>query len=82
MPKAPAFAGRWRIVEMDTWDNNFLDLVEEAHIAFHSGADARSCLAPLRASSTFATAPATGRRTQSSHGRASMRTIPLPVAGG
>ena len=31
---AKAFAGRWRIVEMDTWDNDFLDLVEEAHITF------------------------------------------------
>ncbi len=38
MPKVPAFAqafaGRWRIVEMDAWDNAFLDLVEEAHITF------------------------------------------------
>ena len=25
-----AFAGRWRIVEMDNWDSDFLDLVEEA----------------------------------------------------
>ena len=41
MAKVPAlakpFAGRWRIVEMDTWDNDFLDLVEEAHITFKSG---------------------------------------------
>ena len=32
MAKAPtfakAFAGRWRIVEMDNWDNDFLDLLE------------------------------------------------------
>ena len=28
---AKAFAGRWRIVEMDVWDNDFLDLVEQAH---------------------------------------------------
>ena len=38
MAKVPAFAktfaGRWRIVEMDTWDNDFLDLVEKAHITF------------------------------------------------
>ena len=27
---AKAFAGRWRIVEMDVWDNDFLDLVESA----------------------------------------------------
>jgi hypothetical protein len=36
MAKAPAFAkalaGRWRIVEMDVWDNDVLDLVEEAHL--------------------------------------------------
>ena len=31
---AKAFAGRWRIVEMDTWDNDVLDLVEEAHLTF------------------------------------------------
>src|ERR1700752_3196785 len=29
---AKAFAGRWRIVEMDVWDNDFLDLVETAHL--------------------------------------------------
>ena len=29
---AKAFAGRWRIVEMDNWDSDFLDLVEEAHL--------------------------------------------------
>ena len=29
---ARAFAGRWRIVEMDQWDD--LDLVEPAHITF------------------------------------------------
>ena len=26
--------GRWRIVEMDLWDNDFLDLVEPAYILF------------------------------------------------
>jgi hypothetical protein len=36
---AKAFAGRWRIVEMDNWDNDFLDLVEEAHITFEGAAD-------------------------------------------
>ena len=29
---AKAFAGRWRIVEMDVWDKDFLDLVETAHL--------------------------------------------------
>src|SRR5436305_11681263 len=36
---AKAFAGRWRIVEMDVWDNDFLDLVEEAHLTFKGAAD-------------------------------------------
>ena len=31
---AKAFAGRWRIVEMGTWDNDVLDLLEEAHLTF------------------------------------------------
>ena len=35
---AKAFAGRWRIVEMDVWDNDFLDLVEQAHLTFQGGA--------------------------------------------
>lgn len=31
-----AFAGRWRIIEMDAWDNDILDIGEEAHITFDS----------------------------------------------
>jgi hypothetical protein len=30
---AKAFAGCWRIIEMDNWDSDFLDLVEEAHLS-------------------------------------------------
>ena len=36
---AKTFAGRWRIVEMDTWDNDFLDLVEKAPIIFRGRAN-------------------------------------------
>src|SRR6476469_6094945 len=43
MAKAPGFAkafpGRWRIVEMDNWDSDFLDLVEEAHLTFLGKSD-------------------------------------------
>ena len=35
---ARSFAGRWRIVEMDVWDNDAIDEVEEAHITFGPGA--------------------------------------------
>jgi hypothetical protein len=45
---AKAFAGRWRIVEMDTWDNAFLDLVEEAHITFQDGSEGEIIFGALR----------------------------------
>lgn len=41
--KVPAFAkvfpGRWRIVEMDVWDNDVLEIGEEAHLAFEGASD-------------------------------------------
>jgi hypothetical protein len=33
----PSFVGRWRIVEMERWDRDFLDLVAPARITFDSG---------------------------------------------
>ena len=36
---AKAFAGRRRIVEMDNWDSDFLDPVEEAHLTFQGRSD-------------------------------------------
>ena len=36
---AKTFKGRWRISEMDVWDNDYLDLVEPAHIVFESEND-------------------------------------------
>jgi hypothetical protein len=36
---AKAFAGRWRIVEMDVWDNDVLNEVEEAHITLGPGSN-------------------------------------------
>ncbi|KEQ03227.1 hypothetical protein [Pseudorhizobium pelagicum] len=43
MTKVPAFAkafsGRWRIVEMDIWDNDVLDLIEQAHLTFKGATD-------------------------------------------
>src|SRR3954470_20198262 len=41
---AKAFAGRWRIVEMDNWDSDFLDLVEEAHLTFEGTVRRGNCL--------------------------------------
>lgn len=31
---AKAFAGRWRIVEMDRWDDDVVDMTGEAHLTF------------------------------------------------
>ena len=36
---AKAFAGRWRIAEMDVWDSDYLNLVEPAYIAFEGAND-------------------------------------------
>jgi hypothetical protein len=52
MPKVPsfatAFAGRWRIVEMDTWDPAVLDLVEEAHITVTGASDGKIVFGALQ----------------------------------
>ena len=36
---AKAFRGRWRIVEMAVWPDDYLDLIEPAHIAFEGSTD-------------------------------------------
>jgi hypothetical protein len=34
MTKAATLKGKWRIVEMEMWDKDFLDMMEPAYIAF------------------------------------------------
>jgi outer membrane protein assembly factor BamB len=46
---AKAFAGHWRIVEMDVWDNDVLDEFEAAHITL-KGADGEIAFAALSGS--------------------------------
>jgi len=46
---AKAFAGRWRIVEMDNWDSDFLDLVEEAHLTFEGRSGGEIAFGALKA---------------------------------
>ena len=84
MAKVPAkaFAGRWRIVEMDNWDNDFIDLVEKAHITFHSAADGEIVFGALKGFLDVRYVPAMARLAPSSPGKAPTRTIPLPAAGG
>jgi hypothetical protein len=54
MAKLPAFAktfaGRWRIVAMDVWDNDMLDELEEAHITFKGGTDGEIAFGALSGS--------------------------------
>jgi hypothetical protein len=45
---AKAFAGRWRIVEMDVWDKDFLDLVETAHLTFKGATDGEIAFGALK----------------------------------
>src|SRR5262249_24621475 len=77
---AKAFAGRWRIVEMDNWDGDFLDLVEEAHRTFEGKSDGEIAFGALKAFSTSATASETVRPARSSHGKGTMRMTPPAVA--
>ena len=79
---AKAFAGRWRIVEMDNWDSDFLDLVEEAHLTFEGKSDGEIAFGALKGFLTSATALETVRRARSSHGRGTTRMIPSAVADG
>ena len=36
---AKAFRGRWRIIEMEVWPDDYLDLIEPAHITFEGDTD-------------------------------------------
>jgi hypothetical protein len=46
---AKAFKGRWRIVEMDNWpDQDYLDLVEPAHITFEGASDGEIVFGALK----------------------------------
>jgi hypothetical protein len=87
MAKVPAlaktFAGRWRIVESDTWDNDFLDLVEKAHITFRGSANREIAFGALSmAISMSATVPAKVRFARSSPGKATTKAIPSAAAVG
>ena len=86
MAKLPAFAkafvGRWRIVEMDVWDKDFLDLVETAHLTFKGAADGEIAFGALKSFLDVRYGTATVRRARSSRGREMMRTTRPPVVDG
>jgi hypothetical protein len=64
---APAFAGRWRIVEMDQWED--LDLLEPAHITFFGKDGGELAFVLCKPISTCATDRATVRLARSSRGK-------------
>ncbi|QQO24837.1 hypothetical protein JJB98_29110 [Bradyrhizobium diazoefficiens] len=45
---AKGFAGRWRIVQMDVSDSDFLDLVEEAHLTFQGNSNGEIAFGALK----------------------------------
>ncbi|MER8607430.1 hypothetical protein NKH48_27630 [Mesorhizobium sp. M1233] len=49
-PSRGAFAGRWRIVEMDVWDNDVLDIGEEAHLTFEGASAGEIAFVALKGS--------------------------------
>ena len=48
-PATAKLVGRWRIVEVDIWDKDFLDLVETAHLTFKGAADGEIAFGALKA---------------------------------
>ena len=44
---AKAFVGRWRIAEMDVWDNDFLDLVVAPPRQKISARPVAGCITPM-----------------------------------
>lgn len=76
---AKAFAGRWRIIEMDVWDNDFLDLVEEAHLTFKGSADGEIAFGALKGFLDARYGTRDGSDARHSRGRGIMRTT-QPVA--
>jgi len=71
--QAKNFRGSWRIVHMDTWDDEYLDLIEPASIAFDKGSQGEFVFGAVKAGSTAATANAMAGRSSSSLGKASAR---------
>ncbi len=79
---AKAFAGRWRIVEMDNWDSDFLDLVEEAHLTFEGKSDGEIAFGALKGFLDVRYGAETVLPARSSHGKDTTRMTPPAVVDG
>jgi len=57
--KLSAVLGKWRIVETDQWDADYLDMVEPAYIQFDSNGHGEMAFGALQASLDCQTSPTT-----------------------
>ena len=78
---AAPFQGRWRIAEMDLWDDDALDLVGPAFIDIQ-GQEGEMRFIAVTAWLDIRYEPAPGARSPSSPGRASTRATNDPAAAG
>jgi len=77
---ARAFAGRWRITEMDEWDE--IDLLGSAHIAFTGKDSGELAFIAIEADLDVRYGARDGAASPSSLGRASTTAVPPAVAVG
>jgi len=47
---AKGFTGRWRILSMDRWGKDYLDLIAEAHLTFRGATDGNIAFGTLEGS--------------------------------
>ena len=82
MPESASITGRWRITEMDNWDQEAIDLVQPGFIEF--GEDGLGSLGfiVVTGNSTAATRILTAGRGSSSHGKAPTRATTRAAAAG
>ena len=86
MAKVPgftkAFAGRWRIVEMDNWGSDFLDLVEEAHLTFEGKSEGEIAFGAPKGFLGVRYGARDGSACAEFHGKGTTRMTPPAVADG
>ena len=79
---AKAFASRWRIVEIDIWDKDFLDLVETAHLTFKGATGGEIAFGALKGFLDVRYGTRDGSACAEFSGREMMRTTRPPVVDG
>ncbi|MGE5778784.1 MAG: hypothetical protein ACM30D_05680 [Hyphomicrobiales bacterium] len=78
---AAPFQGKWRIAQTDVWDNEAIDLLGPAFVAFE-GKESEMRFIALTARLDVATTPATAARSRNSPGRATVKATNARAAAG